>query len=250
MTTVIQTGICIYNEHGIIINWNEGAQGLTGYKAVEVVGQPIGRIFPLINGRAETQEMSVVDNRNTLQLFSVEKSETMAINDSHATIVTFSPTQNGDKTQLISGELSKDPMSGVYDRDSIISILDLETKKTLRYKIPLSVIAVKITGYDEINAIHGLGSTDLVVQTLAIILKNEIRDVDTIGRISEDTFAIILPCTELGAAAYVASRIAKVALRYSDEATPFTIQTNPKQISEFVSDWLDFNRVDRTDKKP
>lgn len=240
MTAVIQTGICIYNEQGIIINWNEGAQGLTGYRAAQVVGQPIGRIFPLISASTGSQEMSVVDSSSTIRQFSVEKSETMAINQSLATIVTFSPADHGDKPQLINGELSKDPMSGVYDRESMISILNLETKKTLRYKTPLSVIGVKITGYDEINAIHGLGSSDLVVQTLAIILKNETREVDTIGRLSEDTFVICLPCTEHSGAAYVASRISKVAHRYSDDATPFTIQTRPKQITENVRDWLDF----------
>lgn len=240
MTAVIETGICVYDGSGIICSWSQSARELLGFTSEEVLGHPIGKFFPTVTGVSGPHEMTLITKDNDILPFVVEKTDSVLIEGKVFNIIGFHPAHKLDGYYPTDGELHRDSQSGLYDSDSIASILHNETRKTIRYKQPFSVVGIRINGYGEMDELHGLGSKDLVVQTLAIILRNETRDVDIIGRLEEDIFVVALPSTSLKSAENVASRIKKVALRYSDEDTPFTIHVCHEAVSEYVSDWLEF----------
>lgn len=239
MTLVMQTGICLYDSSGFICSWSNTAQQLMGYLPQEVIGQPINVIFTMLTEQMGPQTMVVMTKDEGRQSFIVEKSEPLNFNNIEVGVISFVlEAAVVDDPYSNKGELHRDQQSGVYDSESIRSILSHEARMTIRYKQALSLVLVQINGYEDIDGIHGNGSTDLIVQTLAIILKNETRDVDSIGRISNDLFLICLPSTKEKAAFHVASRIARVALRYSDDETPFTINTFCNEMTTPVEDWM------------
>ena len=241
MAAVTQSGICLYDQSGLICSWSKLAQAMLGYSENDVLGQSVIKRFPLISDITGPQTMALMTKEEGVLPFVVEKSELLTLNDMSLVVVTFVPEEiASDKPSSPHGDLHREEQSGVYDTRSISAILSHEARMIIRYKQALSMVVVRINGYDQIDSLHGHGSTDIIVQTLAIILKNETRDVDAIGRLSNDLFVVCLPNTKEKAASHVAARIARVALRYSDDDTPFTIKTECHEVVKLVEDWQMF----------
>jgi diguanylate cyclase (GGDEF)-like protein/PAS domain S-box-containing protein len=236
----IKTGICLYDEAGKIVSWNKSAKDILGYEEDELVGKPIRVVFPMIDQIEERHIFDVVSKSQELHTLSIEKSNMLSGDGQLTHVLSFT-----DQTELMmlqnrfSGDLHKDAQTGVFSHHSMIDVLNQETKRALRYKHDLSIIAVTIDGYNFIEEVHGEGSLELVVQTLAIILKNETRDIDNIGRLTDELFIITLPSTPIKAATSVANRIMRVAKRYSDDETPFTISTGVHMVESMPENWLE-----------
>lgn len=236
----VKTGICLHNDDRIITSWNLSATDILGYSSDELLGKPIRIVFPMIDQVENRQVIEVVSKDQELHTLIVEKSDMLSGDGQITHVISFT-----DQTELmalrnkVNGELHKDEQSGVYNHHSMIDILNQEAKRALRYKQALSIIAIRIDGHNFIEEIHGEGSLELIVQTLAIILKNETRDIDSIGRLTDELFIISLPSTNIKAATNVADRIRKVAQRYSDDDTPFTISTGEMEVEVLAEDWLE-----------
>lgn len=234
----IKTGICLYNEANIICSWNASGEEVLSYKADEVIGKPISFIFPMIEKITRPGIYTVITGNHTLKRLYIEKSSMLGSNDEHLQVLSFSDqTEHLSQNTQSVGELHRDEQSGLYNHQSIVDLLNQEVKRALRYKRPFTVVVTRINGYEFVEEIHGEGSLDLIVQTLAIILKNETRDVDRLGRLSDEIFVVCLPDTDIRAAKIVANRISKVSGRYSDDETPFTVTTACMTTTEAVVDW-------------
>jgi len=234
----IKTGICLFNASNLICSWNKSAELILTYEVEEVIGKPISFIFPMIDKINEPGLHMVVTANHELKGLYIEKSMMLDGAGDDLKVLSFS-----DQTEHLSqntggvGELHRDEQSGLYNHHSIVELLNQEVKRAHRYRHPLTLVAVRIDGYEFIEGIHGEGSLDLIIQTLAIILKNETRDVDGIGRIANDLFVVSLPNTDYKSGTIVAKRISKVSARYSDDETPFTVTTACMEVTEPVVDW-------------
>jgi len=83
-----------------------------------------------------------------------------------------------------------------------------EFHRAERYHDPLAYLTVDVDGLDALNAEHGRGAGDAVLRALAKTLRASVRDIDPVGRIGADEFAVLLPSTQFAGAAAVAERIA------------------------------------------
>lgn len=237
---MLKTGVCLYDENGIVKSWNQSAIDILGYKASEVLNSKVKMIFPMLKHLEQRQILSVVSKDQEVKILLVELDQLIVESDMKLNVIAFTDqTEINSYQNNLGGELHKDEETGLYNQSSIEDILTQENKRSLRYQQDLSIIVIQIDGYNFIETLHGDGSLDLIVQTLAIILKNETRDVDSIGRLAEDIFIISLPSTNRKSAAGVARRIERVTSRYSDEETPFTITAIEHQVEDSVSDWLE-----------
>ncbi|MGZ5069227.1 MAG: sensor domain-containing diguanylate cyclase [Methylobacter sp.] len=100
-----------------------------------------------------------------------------------------------------------DYLTGVNTRGYFMQMAELELARAIRYENKLSVFMLDIDYFKRINDTHGHKSGDLVLKKLADICRKTLREVDLIGRIGGEEFAILLPETNLEEATEVARRL-------------------------------------------
>ena len=112
-----------------------------------------------------------------------------------------------------------DALTGLANRRRFIEIAEAELVRSRRYDAPLSLLMLDIDHFKEVNDAHGHRAGDRVLQQLARTCLEVLRNVDVVGRVGGEEFAILLPETALPGAVDVAERLreavamAKVAAR-------------------------------------
>lgn len=100
-----------------------------------------------------------------------------------------------------------DPLTGVGNRRHFLSIAEAELGKVHRHGRPLSVVTFDIDWFKQINDRFGHGVGDDVIKAVAETCTGVSRDIDVVGRMGGEEFAILLPETDLAAAVEVARRL-------------------------------------------
>ncbi len=100
-----------------------------------------------------------------------------------------------------------DVLTLLPNRRKIIVDLQEEVIRSNRYDTPLSISLMDIDHFKNVNDTYGHITGDEVLRTLAAQLREQIRHPDTIGRYGGEEFLIVLPNSELKAAAEQASRL-------------------------------------------
>lgn len=107
----------------------------------------------------------------------------------------------------VEGLIQVDLRTGLLKADTFLSLLDREWRRARRYDHPLSLVVVDIDQFKAINDQFGEAVGDLVMQVVARECQYSVRDVDFVGRLENDTFAMLLPETILDGAKLVAERL-------------------------------------------
>jgi diguanylate cyclase (GGDEF)-like protein len=100
-----------------------------------------------------------------------------------------------------------DDLTGLYTRQYIDERLAQEIERAKRYQRPFSILMVDLDHFKQVNDTFGHTTGDLVLQIVADILTEELRDSDIAGRLGGEEFIIILGETELDGAINFAERI-------------------------------------------
>ena len=100
-----------------------------------------------------------------------------------------------------------DKLTGIFNRVELDNVLAKEIDRSKRYNISVSVIIIDIDNFKSINDNHGHIVGDSVLVDIAKILKNSVRNCDTVGRWGGEEFMIILPHTNANSACVFAERI-------------------------------------------
>jgi len=100
-----------------------------------------------------------------------------------------------------------DYLTGLANRRHFIQQGEVELARTLRFGRPLSLLMFDIDHFKAINDIHGHQAGDAALQMLAAHCRDALREIDIIGRIGGEEFAIILPETADAGASLLAERL-------------------------------------------
>lgn len=111
-----------------------------------------------------------------------------------------------------------DPLTGLSNRRQFDHRLGLEVKRAERYTLNVSLVVMKVDNLDEYNDACGHMLGNLALSDIALIIDKGTREVDTIARIDEDEFALVLPETNRLGALKLADR-----LREEVSAYPFPV---------------------------
>lgn len=100
-----------------------------------------------------------------------------------------------------------DPLTGLYNRAAFQNHLDEELHRSERYHRPFSLIMFDIDRFKTINDSYGHDVGDQVLQQIAALVRDELRDTDSVARWGGEDFMILLPETDLDNAAVLAERL-------------------------------------------
>lgn len=85
-----------------------------------------------------------------------------------------------------------DPLTGTANRRYFLDRLESERARAVRQKHSLSLLLVDADELRRVNAVHGLDTGDRVLQALADCCRNQLREIDLLGRLSGGEFALLL----------------------------------------------------------
>ena len=100
-----------------------------------------------------------------------------------------------------------DKLTQVFNRGKLDAVLKGEVSRAARYSTELSIVLLDVDHFKEVNDVYGHSTGDEVLIRMAGILRQCIRDDDTVGRWGGEEFLIILPGTGPRRAHLVAEKI-------------------------------------------
>lgn len=100
-----------------------------------------------------------------------------------------------------------DYLTGLFNRRYFVELAERELAHAARYQDPLSLLIIDIDHFKEVNDTWGHNSGDTVLQRVAHLIRDALREEDILGRIGGEEFAVALIGTDKEHALEVAQRI-------------------------------------------
>ena len=91
-----------------------------------------------------------------------------------------------------------DVLTGIPNRRAFMIAAEQEVLRAQRYGTPLSVAILDLDHFKAVNDTYGHGVGDQVLINRAQLIADTIREVDVVGRLGGEEFAILMPGTPLG----------------------------------------------------
>ncbi len=115
-----------------------------------------------------------------------------------------------------------DPLTDVANHGHLRDRATHEVARARRSSEPLSLLMIDVDHFKAVNDSFGHATGDAVLRSLAALFRRVVREIDVVGRMGGEEFAIVLPSTSLPAAVEVAERVrgAVEATRSFDEHGP------------------------------
>lgn len=138
-----------------------------------------------------------------------------------------------------------DGLTGLLNRQHLNKRLSEEISRAKRYGNPLSLIMFDIDNFKKINDKYGHIAGDKILQKIASVLKETLRDTDIAGRFGGDEFIIILVQTDINVGMQVAERIhsrieqARITPK-KEQSISFTISIGICQYNKGIKSLEDF----------
>jgi len=92
-----------------------------------------------------------------------------------------------------------DAETGMPNRRALSQNLESQVSRSRRYQNPLTILIMRMDNLPEFMAQHGTDSAKPLLVAIRNVLNDQLRWADTIGRMDENEFLLILPETHLDA---------------------------------------------------
>jgi two-component system cell cycle response regulator len=102
-----------------------------------------------------------------------------------------------------------DPLTGLFNRRFLSSHLQGLLRRGQAEMRPLSLVFIDLDNFKTVNDTHGHGIGDLVLKDIALRIGRGVRGVDLACRYGGEEFVVVMPGTDLAAAAMVSERMRK-----------------------------------------
>lgn len=138
-----------------------------------------------------------------------------------------------------------DSLTGISNRRAFDIQLRSEWHRAVEENVPLSMIMLDIDHFKEYNDTYGHPQGDIILQSVAKILKSETRDsASKVFRYGGEEFTVILPTDGMWNAVHVAERIrssvekAKVRSFFSNIVTCVTVSAGVASVRPTATDQM------------
>jgi diguanylate cyclase (GGDEF)-like protein len=107
-----------------------------------------------------------------------------------------------------------DPRTGLIDDRRFRGVLQRELRRARRYGERAALVVVDLDRFRDTNERFGELVGDRLLREVAILLSNNVRDIDVAARTGEDEFVLLLPATDRNGGLLVAERFRREAESY------------------------------------
>lgn len=116
-----------------------------------------------------------------------------------------------------------DGLTGLYDHDTVLTLLDKELERARRHSEKCSVLMLDLDDFKKINDNFGHKKGDEVLVTLGGLMRENLRTIDTPGRYGGEEFIAILPETDISSAIQSGERLRKAVKNEFSQDLALTI---------------------------
>ncbi|MEM4592930.1 MAG: sensor domain-containing diguanylate cyclase, partial [Sulfolobales archaeon] len=230
---IMGSGLILFDKKGTITYINDYGAKLLKYEKEALLGKMLDELLPLngesldksplkqaiMNGSAFTGDETLRCGDGS-ELVAFVVSRPLRIDQTfEGSIVSFVDISERIRfeKELFKTSLT-DCLTGLYNRRFIEEELEKSRALSERYGIPFSVLMIDIDDFKKINDHFGHDVGDLVLKTLATVLKHNSREADSVARWGGEEFLVLLHNTNFEGALSIAERLRKTvaSLRLKD----------------------------------
>ncbi len=121
-----------------------------------------------------------------------------------------------------------DSLTGLYNRAYFFNLVDREIQRSQRFNRGFCLLMMDLDGLKSINDRYGHYQGDLVLRSVAHVIRSGLRGVDVPARYGGDEFVALLPETDPSGAYVVAEKIRQVT-------SEMVVQSGGEQITTSLS---------------
>lgn len=114
-----------------------------------------------------------------------------------------------DLTRRAVGQSEIDPTTGLYNLPHLWRRLEQETQRALREQTPLTLLLLRVQGYDDLVSRLGVQVGGVLMRCVGELVAHTVRQSDVLARSAGDEIAVLLPSTPPDKA----RRVARVIVR-------------------------------------
>jgi diguanylate cyclase (GGDEF)-like protein len=115
--------------------------------------------------------------------------------------------QHANRYGALKEDAARDALTGIYNRGAFDAHLERECVRYERLRRPFSIVLLDLDHFKKINDTYGHEGGDEVLRALGQALRSSLRTSDFAARYGGEEFVILLPETELRAAAELGERL-------------------------------------------
>ncbi len=147
---------------------------------------------------------------------------------------------------MVKESSTHDPLTGLFNRAVVNAFFNKYIQESHRYGVPFSAIFCDIDHFKRINDTYGHDVGDLILQALAKMLQQNLRESDVLARWGGEEFIILLPDTKLDQAVTVAEKLREAidAASFPEVGKKITCSFGVAQLQEGENAQAFFKRVD------
>ncbi len=232
----LQVGICVVDLQKRIVFWSDGAEQISGYPRIEVLGHvcsenillhcnqescEVCQTCPITTALREARPVQAegfvhhkFGHRTVVHTWSIP------LRDKNGALIgiiqTFDPRFGEDTPEARPASLEQrgwlDEVTGLPDRAIMFSRLRETLATFTELHIPFAVIVLDFPELDQFRARYGQGAARSMVQVLARTMRSTVWPTDLVGRWGNGRFLVILMgCSEEALLAVAARMLRMIA---------------------------------------
>jgi len=160
-----------------------------------------------------------VESLGTLQVFSTRE-EAFSERDVNLMQILAKHLRERVARAELEGEVGEqaihDQLTGLYNRHYLEEALAKEVQRAQRYNHTISFLMIDINGFKEVNDRYSHAKGDRVLKRIGTLIRENVREVDTVIRYGGDEFLVLLPETGEGSQVVI-ERLKEQVKKWSEE---------------------------------
>lgn len=194
----VRDAIIMVDKDGLVTLWNPASVELLGYSKEEMLGKDMNNIFPesIVHKKTEKTIEQQARHKNGSELELEVSISSLEINDEPYYVGIL---RDNSERKRVREELEKqsktDFLTDAYNRRYFMERLEQEIERSKRTGRDFSLAMLDIDYFKSINDRFGHSIGDLVLKSIADIIKKRIRSIDCFARWGGEEFMILLTDT-------------------------------------------------------